>query len=617
MKRFVILLSILLPIWVSCINYIPTNCEENDSETTYLSFRSSQITLPTGPEGVDFESISIKSLRIMVFSKATGLIVTNQLFPVENLSPATYDSDADEWRIDFSHIVVETKPGESIVYVVLNENIMSISGQTLTGALNLIDNMAEMHTLVNTPLSYTSPLKVVYGNDGKPIEPPFIMSTFDEFNIPAGYTYESPWHADLRGPSESQKGFELDRTMAKVTIDSISSYPITGGPLTNDSLTSYIFILKMGLTNVPMQYLWSPNRSQTTPPTPNPYTVPLPPYTGSYQYINFNLEDQNLGYYDRNWAGNIQMNIDAKAYEVQELKDSRIWYTGDANGTNSYSLDKYSLDDNIASNYNNVNQSCFLDTYQIPGNDTIEDPTYIDLNAGNFLAMVQALYSDTTQGNYLPTWYKLDDPTIIPDMTPAFWSLKENNISYYVPEHILANKADTAQATNLHIKAVKAFIPDTITKEQSTHIVWDPTNWGDWEYGITPGGDEFNLKGLRFKEKMRTIWGYELDNIKINGVSTDIVRHYWRGSIRYRFGNVSGVLTGFEFLNILNSTDIKDFYLPVRNTPPNPVDYNIYRNHEYKFSVHALEQWDPAVSGTKNATDNTGEGSFVLKLNNK
>ena len=167
------------------------------------------------------------------------------------------------------------------------------------------------------------------------------------------------------------------------------------------------------------------------------------------------------------------------------------------------------------------------------------------------------------------------------------------------------------------IKAVKAFIPDTITKEQSTHIVWDPTNWGDWEYGITPGGDEFNLKGLRFKEKMRTIWGYELDNIKINGVSTDIVRHYWRGSIRYRFGNVSGVLTGFEFLNILNSTDIKDFYLPVRNTPPNPVDYNIYRNHEYKFSVHALEQWDPAVSGTKNATDNTGEGSFVLKLNNK
>ncbi len=102
------------------------------------------------------------------------------------------------------------------------------------------------------------------------------MSTFDEFDIPPGHPYESPYLADMRGPGENQKGFELDRTMAKVTIDSISNYPITGGPATNNVETSFIFILEMGLVNVPMEYNWSPNRLQTTPPNPNPYTVPLP-----------------------------------------------------------------------------------------------------------------------------------------------------------------------------------------------------------------------------------------------------------------------------------------------------------------------------------------------------
>jgi len=622
MKRNVILLIFLIQICTGCVNDIPTDCEETDPNATFMSFRSSLITLPSDVDGVDFESITIESLRIMVFSKTTGLIVTNQSFPVGDLSPATYDTNANEWRIDFSHIVVETKPGESIVYVVLNENIMSVSGQTLSGALNMIDNLAEMQVLVNTPLSYTVPLKVVYGTDEKPIEPPFIMSTFDEFDIPAGYTYESPWHADLRGPSESQKGFELDRTMAKVTIDSISSYPIEGAPLPNDSLTSYIFILKMGLTNVPMQYLWSPNRSQTTPPTPNPYTVPVPPYTGSYQYIDFALENSTLGYYDRDWTGNIQMNIDAQAYEVQELKNSRIWYTGLGSGAGSYTLDKYNLDANIASNYNNISKWCFLSSYPDTNNDGIGDPYPIDLNAGNFLAMVQSLYTNPDPTAYLPTWYELIEPyTIVPQMTAAKWSLKEKNISYYVPEHILTNKADPSQATKLHVKAVKAFIPDTISREQSTHIVWNSTTWGNWVYALTPGGTEFSLVGDAFKNMMRTIWGYELDTIQVNNKDTVIVRHYWRGGIRYRYGDVDGTLTGSQFLNILNSTDIKDFYLPVRNTPADPVDFNIYRNHEYKFSVHALEQWDPvipnSVSRTRNVTDNTGGGSFVLRLNDR
>ena len=67
-----------------------------------------------------------------------------------------------------------------------------------------------------------------------------------------------------------------------------------------------------------------------------------------------------------------------------------------------------------------------------------------------------------------------------------------------------------------------------------------------------------------------------------------------------------------------NSADIKDFYLPIQNTPTNPVDYNIYRNHEYKFSVHALEQWTPTVRNAVSGTANNGNdttGSMVLRFN--
>ncbi len=620
MKKIMLLLIILMPVWLGCVYDTPADCELSDPGSTFMSLRSSQIILPSNSED-EVESITIELLRLLVFSKETGMLVTNKLFSVADLSLAEKDPITGEWSIDFSEMVVETKPGPSIVYVVLNENIMSISGQSLTGALNMLSTLTEMQNLMNTPLSYTTPLRVSYGTDGKPIEPPFIMSTFDEFNIEPNRPVDNPYTADLRGPVESLKGFALDRTMAKVTIESVSSYPIEGGPATNNVETSYIFILKMGLANVPMQYLWSPNRLQPTPPDPNPYPVPVPAYTGAYQYIDFGLEDPDLGYYDRDWNGSVRLLIDADAYEVQELKDSRIWYTGLGSGNGSYTLNKYELDANLASNFNNVSKWCLLSSYPDSDGDGDRDPYPTDLNAGNFLTMVQSLYTNPDPNAYLPTWYELIEPyTILPEMTGAYWSLKEKNISYYVPEHILENNTDQANATRLHVKAVKAFVPNTITKEQSTQIIWNTTSWGAWEYAVTPGGGEFDVTGAAFTAMMRTIWGYELDTIPVNGVPTVIVRHYWSGGLRYRYGEVSGILSGSQFLNITNSTDVMDFYLPVRNTPPVPVDYNIYRNHEYKFSVHALEQWTSAaptdVSGTRSAESNT-PGSMVLRMGNE
>jgi hypothetical protein len=601
MKNKLLIMILLLPIWMGCIYDFPADCEDLDvnSGTTYMGLRSSQIILPSDSEG-EVESITIESLRILIFSQGTGSIVTNEMFDVANLPVAVQDQETGEWSVDFSNIVVKTRPGPSIVYVVLNENIMDISGQTLTGALNMVSSVTEMETLMNTPLSYTTPLMVTYDTEGKPVEPPFIMSTFGECIILPGKTEEDPNIADLTGNGQ---GFELDRTMAKVTIESVSSYPIegVGAPTTDNVETSYIFILKMGLTNVPMQYLWSPNR-----PLTNGY--PAPVYSGDYQNIDFALEDDSLGYYDRDWGGDITVNIHAYAYKV-ESKDARIWYTGAGSGINAYSLSKDALDAYILEKGINTNNA-YYDSYNGA------DPPLLILNSGNWLSFVQDLFLDNNYP-FLPTYYQLIEPyDLNPVVTGGYWELKKKNISYYIPEHILESSNTPSQSTKLHIKAVKAQLPDTISKEESTDISWNSETWGEWIYAVSPGE-------VVDQNAINSLWGFERDTILYNGLEYPIIRHYWSSGIRYAYGHAMGTLSGVQFQNITNSSDIKDFYLPIRNTPADPEDYNIYRNHEYRFSVHALEQWDPEplVSGATNATARSSgpdaPGSMVLRISNE
>lgn len=594
MKNKLLILTLFLPLWIGCFYDIPGDHIEKDTGTTHMSLRSSQIILPSDNEG-KLESITIESLRILVFSKTTGMVVTNKMFPVGDLTPATYDA-TDGWSIDFSNIVVETRPGPSIVYVVLNENIMSISGQTLTDALNKLSTVADMETLMNTPLSYTTPLRVTYDTGGKLLEPPFIMSTFGEFDIPEGLDRNNPYTADLTGVNQ---GFKLDRTMAKVTIDSLSSYPIYP-LLTDNTKTSSIFILEMGLVKVPMQYFWSPNRTQTGPSTYDPsYAVPRPPYTGIYQHFNFPLPNPELGYYERDWNGNIQFNFTATGYKTQ-TKKARIWWSGEAMGSKGYTLDKYALDAYIGDKYNTSKE--YHDDYNGGKPDTLE------LNQGNWPTWALDKLNDTTLA-FGPTQYVFEDPDFSPVLTGGYWTLKEKNISYYLPEHILASIADTTNSTKLRVKAVNVPLPTTISPEESSNIVWHTQNWGPWEYAVVAG--EPVTQAL-----LNTLWGFERDTIVVAGIRRPIIRHYWNLGLRVAKGTNSGSLENVQFKNITSSPDTKVFYLPIRNTPADPVDYNIYRNHEYKFSVHALEQWEPetrsSVVGTTN-TENLPVGSMVLR----
>src|SRR5690554_2012472 len=320
-----------------------------------------------------------------------------------------------------------------------------------------------------------------------------------------------------------------------------------------------------------------------------------------YHDLTFPLPDPNLDYYDRNWDGNISFDIDANAYKV-ESKDARIWYTGNGSGVNAYSLSKTALDNYIQSQNNFNTNNAFYDSYN--GGT----PPILVLNSGNWLSYVQGAFSDTSMP-FLPTYYELIQPyTLTPVITGGSWTLKNKNISYYVPENILTDIDDSANSTKFYVKAVVANAPTTISQQESQNIYWTEESWGPWQYSVTPGG-------TLDQAAINSLWGFERDTIVHKGTSYPIIRHYWSTGIRYAYGHAKGSVDGIGFKNsdITSGTNIKTFELPIRNKPLEVVDYNVYRNREYKFSIHVMEQWTniggSSIPNTQTTTRSTSDDS--------
>jgi hypothetical protein len=590
-KNIIIPILLSLFIFVGCVEDLPqTSMVEIEPGSTYLSLRSSQITVPV--VGTEVESITLNSLRILVFKKEGGQIVTNKKFDITALNAIKQDDGS--WIADFSGFVATTNPGESVVYAVLNEDVSQVSGHSLTTALNGVTTLTGMQNLVNTPLTYI-PLRVVYDN-GKPVEPPFVMVSFGEVNILPSQLN----HADLRGLGGDSKGFAMDRTMAKVTVSKVTSEPYAGYVGTTDNVkTSYIFILKMKLVNVPTQYLWSPNRLQTPPLADPVYTVPPPAYTGTYETIDFELEDPALGYYTRDWNGELTANVTVNVTWRQGLKGV-IYKIADNSGNSSYAYTELSIDNPA------VNPAPF----KFPPSAT---PA---INSGNpFLKFLKDhLMGDAASEFNLGAITYDNNPQVTTQITGGYWTL-DQDISFYVPEHILQNNTETANATKLYVKAAIASDP-----------VFDPSN---------VSYDEGNIVWTNGGENNNPQWTYPTV-VDIEAIAGNFVKipvpgdpenrdyHVWEGYNFYRVakGKITVPLTAAQFSSITNSKNIKEFYLPIKNNVPEgaPADYNIYRNNEYKFSVHVLEQWPlsaPSGASSQASTRSSWEDpnqSMVLRI---
>lgn len=231
------------------------------------------------------------------------------------------------------------------------------------------------------------------------------------------------------------------------------------------------------------------------------------------------LENSEKGYYDRTWYGNLALNLTADAYEINALKDSVVWYSGKAEGKKSYTLNKTDLDNLIYTYSGTYTNEPWYDKYN--GGT----PTILELNAGNFFDFMEEEFQSASPDDFLPVSYDYFNENITPDMTGGNWDMNIENISYYVPEHILADKTSPANATKLYVKASMASAPDTISEEMGNQVTWNPTTWGDWVYALKPGGTE-NIT----KAEANAIWGFERDTvphlIKKRRANNRVYTHY-------------------------------------------------------------------------------------------
>lgn len=580
MKKYIIIPILLsLFIFVGCVEDLPTtSMVEIEPGSTYLSLRSTEITVPVAG-GVP-ESITLKSLRILVFKKASGQIVTNKKFDITSVN-ATEQEDGS-WIADFSDFVAPTNPGLSVVYAVLNEDVTEVSGQSLTSALNGITTLDSMQALVNTPLTYT-PLRVVIDEDtGKPIEPPFVMVAYDEFTIDPGKPIEDPFVADLRGLGGDSKGFAMDRTMAKVTISKVTSQPYTGynESLTDKVKTSYIHILEMGLVNVPKIYKWSP----TT----------FVPVKEQYQPFTFNLLPTGDKFYSRDWTGG---SISAKTDVINVVwrqygkADKRLYKVQNNNGNNSYST---TFNPNITFN-----------------------DTDVTSNQGGFLDYIKLFFGTNDAGREYVGDLIIPPASLDIEVTGAYWTLDQQNISYYIPENILGNKNDTINSTKLYVKAAITTVDfDSEVSFEEDDVTWeteiikvDGKDVVVKKY-YYPGEEIYNnlakesasfiSKKYVYYDTEKGVW--EFPKTKIGKADGAPYYHFWDGSMFWREarGTIFAEEANLQFKDPSVSTNIKHFYLPIKNNVKDVVsgiseDYNIYRNHEYKFSVHVLKQWETAA----------------------
>lgn len=607
MKKYIIIPILLsLFIFVGCVEDLPTtSMVEIEPGSTYLSLRSTEITVPVAG-GVP-ESITLKSLRILVFKKASGQIVTNKKFDITSVN-ATEQEDGS-WIADFSDFVAPTNPGQSVVYAVLNEDVSEVSGQSLKTFLDEVTTLTGMQTLVNTPLTYI-PLPVEYDTTGKPIEPPFVMVAYDEFDIPANRPITNPFEADLRGLGGDSKGFAVDRTMAKVTISRVTSEPYMGYVGTTDNVkTSYIFILEMGLVNVPQTYLWSP---------PD-YSDPTKYYQGVYQSFPFDILPQDTKYYSRDWTGG---SISAKTDVINVVwrqygkADKRLYKVQNNNGNNSYST---TFNPNITFN-----------------------DTLVTSNQGGFLNYIKLFFGTNDAGREYVGDLIIPPASLDIEVTGAYWTLDQQNISYYIPENILGNKNDTINSTKLYVKAAittvdfgseVSFEEDDVTWETEI-IKVDGKDVVVKKY-YYPGAEIYNNLAKEsasfisekyvYYDTEKGVW--EFPKTKIGKADGAPYYHFWDGSMFWREarGTIFAEVANLQFKDPSVSTNIKHFYLPIKNNVKDVVseiseDYNIYRNNEYKFSVHVLEQWPlsapsgaPSQSSTRSAWEDPNQ-SMVLRI---
>ena len=588
MRHTVLIQKLLLALlWTSCLrdeisdySGFPTKSEAD----TYISTRL-VLGLSVG------ETIRVTTIRVVIFT-AAGEYITHRVHRFPNGgSVFTYDNGIIIDGSDF--LSIPTVSGQSEVFVIVNEDVSPALSIALDGTKTASSPMQYLQTMLSKPIEYERLLDE---------EPPFIMFVRGSFNVAEGYRFDDPFVLNFTNiPSSGSEcrlhpPVQLVRSMAKVTITGITSEMMCGeiDDRCNDIMkeVSRIFVLDMGLKNVPTQFWISPNWTD----------VP------SFRNFSFGADavfaEDNIPYFSRSWEGDMSITIlaDGRVRQTQRLRDGRLWWDGRTAGVGAFSFDRAIMDRavNAANNMNGFRDAARATIAQ--RNNPTFVPIFPDYNEGNFFVLYSSgLNRPINPDDFLPPTFEFLNAgdKVLVNVTGDNWELNTENLSFYIPEHLLAN---TGNATSLYITATRASLPTVIKGYEicfDADVTWD-TNW---QHSQSSGGQVIAGGGGITREMLERAWGWEFDEIQdARGVTHIVVRHYFDlGLLRWRDGTFTRRIdiTRDDDPDIDFKVTPKDQAEAVTFVIPIADDFRTHRNHEYRFSIHATHPW--WGSGTRSA----------------
>ena len=563
------------------------------------------------------ETLTVNTIRVIIFTE-DGDYITHGLYHVDSdhhiiarvgnyiiIDRTTLGSNYDRFSIP-------TVSGISHVYVILNEE----SGG-LTNALNGVTTMPALRGLLSLPIAYTE----LIAASGE--EPAFTMYIRGTFEVEEARPFDNPQVLDFSALdpdyNDGSNVVRLIRPMSRVTIERVTSHlmqtqidaNVTRSPEEMEEV-SRIFILDMGLRNVPNQFWLAPNT-----------TVP------SWREFSFNNQNPELHalfhhtppnpptpYFLRDWGdGKVTIEITGTVRVRQVARftegEGRIWFTG--NGNREISDYKYDLDRNmrgegtwrngeqIRGGFNNGAILVRMTSNPIPRIETG------NLSNGPMIAAFNAIAAAASD-NWNPETFELPDHEFVegvqhatPKVVPGDWTLQARNLSFYIPENL------TSSATELYIKATRASIPERVTGFEIFDGI--PVDWGPWIFTQTAGQalqitDKAQLAPNANPNFAGAMLCVHIPDLSDPTVTQVITRYYWdvRGLV-YRYGTITAtpenpITLSADFQVMLDdAANAQTFTISIAND-----DGMTFRNREYRFSVHATHPL-PDNGGTRSANN--------------
>lgn len=555
-----------------------SNCSQ---EENYSDKVLARVVVPGG----ETENLNVNTVRFLVFDpnglcvdKTGAIAVTESNIEIQTALAGHHETQyviSVETDLEINKLMNGSKTYH--VYAVVNEtmggDITGVESTNFVNSLNNVSTETELNTIMQQGRKFTFNAE----NDitGQNSEPAFIMCGMAEL------VYNAENATDPISVVIKEEG--IDRSMAKVTIESISS----GGVSTAN--VSRLFVTSVGFVNLP-NYVYVEDG------------VVANDFLG-LSTLDEKFRNAKTLSYDRNWDGEFKAGYTFNATLRQTM--GGLYYQGD-NNVATGGNESYTIFPPYAGNLNDSGKpkidpgGGMIGSFKagpaslLSGNkvDTYETT---EVNLGNFINFIEQITGDAISGSTTPS---IRDMTYDVTVTtiPDSWNLTLN-ASYYIPENL------SESCTGLRIEMV---IGTPYIEEPSAEEIEDmcKEQWqggGDWNItGIQAwldsyGGDKPPFTKTAYPELINNVQKYYY-------VNTAFAEAGWRE--QSVSGGVPEYFSGKEFV-IGNQSKRLSFIVPIavnKDTNGSITDNNVYRNHEYKISIIANEDAFTAINNYGVAT---------------